>query len=94
MSPTVTAGPSAAAAVSGSGPMSPEDQVAQAKAASLRAACDLLKGPPKTTADDPQGFVSSFFRCVWFGGGGAMNSSNCREVKVDFGACMYMCVVT
>jgi hypothetical protein len=43
--------------------MSPEDQAAQAKAASLRAACDLLKGPPKTTADDPQGFVGSFFRC-------------------------------
>jgi hypothetical protein len=42
--------------------MSPENKRAHAMAASLRAACDLLKGPPKTTADDPQGFVGSFFR--------------------------------
>lgn len=33
---------------------------AQAEAAELRAACDLLKGAPKSSKDDPN-FVSSFF---------------------------------
>ncbi|KAF8057676.1 REV1 [Scenedesmus sp. PABB004] len=37
-------------------------QAARATAAGLRAACDLLKGPPRSTADDPQGFMGSFFR--------------------------------
>jgi hypothetical protein len=37
-------------------------EAAQATAASLRANCDMLKGPPRSTADDPQGFVGSFFK--------------------------------
>uniref|UniRef100_A0A383W0I0 DNA polymerase kappa n=1 Tax=Tetradesmus obliquus TaxID=3088 RepID=A0A383W0I0_TETOB len=46
-------------------PQRPPDtslEAAQAAAASLRASCDMLKGPPRSTADDPQGFVGSFFK--------------------------------
>jgi DNA repair protein REV1 len=35
---------------------------AQAIAAQLRAACDVLKGRPKSSADDPDGFMASFFK--------------------------------
>jgi DNA repair protein REV1 len=35
---------------------------AQATAAQLRAACEVLKGRPKSSADDPDGFMASFFK--------------------------------
>lgn len=37
-----------------------EMRAAQAEAARLRAACDMLKGAPKSSRDDPN-FVESFF---------------------------------
>jgi hypothetical protein len=61
------AGPAAAAAAA-AGVRSPGDVRAHQVAAALRAQCDMLKGPPKTTADDPQGFVGSFFRWAGFCG--------------------------
>ena len=35
---------------------------AQKAAAELRAACDVLKGRPRSTAEDPEGFMTSFFK--------------------------------
>jgi anti-sigma-K factor RskA len=37
-------------------------EAAQATAAALRASCEVLKGPPRSSAADPQGFVGTFFK--------------------------------
>jgi DNA repair protein REV1 len=53
-------GPKAQAPAASTSPAS--NDIAQKTAAELRAACDVLKGRPRSTAEDPEGFMTSFFK--------------------------------
>lgn len=60
-----------------------EMQAAQAEAARLRAACDLLKGAPKSSRDDPN-FMESFFsasRLHFIGMAGNRNRAQCMHAR-------------
>lgn len=53
--------PSSGPRLSGPSPVKDADLVARETAASMRAACDLLRGPPRSSRDDPD-FMNSFFK--------------------------------